>query len=68
MILPDSKLNKKAQDAILLPNFFLRIEECVINARTDLAKRRLVQASIVLGAMKVIEEEMVHLADWTPLL
>ncbi len=42
-------LNNRAQSAIDNANIFLRIEECILNARTDLAKRRLVRAAIVLG-------------------
>lgn len=45
----DSKLNKNVVQAANNPNIFLRMEDCVLNAKTDLAKRRLVQATVTLS-------------------
>jgi hypothetical protein len=44
-----SSLNKQAYVAASNPAIFQRIEECVLNAKTSLAKRRLVRAAVVLG-------------------
>jgi hypothetical protein len=44
-----SSLNKRAYVAASNPAIFQRIEECVLNAKTSLAKRRLVRAAVVLG-------------------
>jgi hypothetical protein len=43
-----SSLNKQAY-AAANPAVFQRIEECILNARTTLAKRRLIRAAIALG-------------------
>lgn len=50
------------------PQLFDRIEECVVNARTELAKRRLVRATIVLSSMKQSSAEMNSMAGWDQLL
>lgn len=57
-------LNDQIVLAIDRPGLFIRIEECVLNAKTELAKRRLVQAAVVLGGLKALTDEMNAMAGW----
>lgn len=60
------KLNEKAQyAAVFNQNLFLRLEECMLNAKTDLAKRRLVRATIVLSGIKAVDRETRDMIGWT---
>jgi hypothetical protein len=38
------------------PHLFTRIEQCVLNAKTELAKRRLVQMAVTLGRYSAASE------------
>jgi len=44
-----AKLNKNAFGASENPEFFIKIEECILNAKTELAKRRLVKTAVSLA-------------------
>lgn len=69
MTLQDIKLNEKAQYvAIFNDNLFLRLENCVSNAKTDLAKRRLIRATIVLSGIKAVDKEMGMMVGWDQIL
>lgn len=60
------KLNEKAEyAAVFNKNLFLRLEECVLNARTELAKRRLIRATIVLSGIKAVDQETRDMIGWT---
>lgn len=48
------KINRQAYAALYNPTLISRIENCILNARTELAKRRLVQTAYVLGNMKYL--------------
>ncbi len=47
-----SGLNERALLAIDNPKIFRRIEDCVLSARTELAKRRLIRATVILSGYK----------------
>ena len=60
------KLNEKAEyAAVFNKNLFLRLEECMLNAKTDLAKRRLVRATVILSGIKAIDQETRDVIGWT---
>lgn len=56
MTLTDLKLNKRAYHALDNPFIFLRIENCILVAKTELAKRRLIRATIVLSGLKAVDD------------
>jgi hypothetical protein len=57
-------LNEQAFVAIDNPNLFSRIEECIVNAKTELAKRRLVRATVILSELKAVDDNMNAMAGW----
>ncbi len=65
MNLTDSKLNDRAVYALDNPFIFVRIENCILVAKTELAKRRLIRATIVLSGIKAVDNEMASMAGWT---
>lgn len=50
-----SGLNRQALFAIDNPQLFRRIEDCVVNAKTELAKRRLVRATVILKGFRTAD-------------
>lgn len=50
-----SGLNRRALFAIDNPQLFQRIEDCVVNAKTELAKRRLIRATVILKGIKTAD-------------
>jgi hypothetical protein len=65
MKLTDSKLNSRAVIALDNPFIFLRIENCILVAKTELAKRRLIRATIVLSGIKAVDQNTNDMAGWT---
>jgi hypothetical protein len=59
-------LNPQAEYAVIgNPNLFMRLEECILNARTELAKRRLIQTAIVLGGIRAVDDASKKTCDWS---
>jgi hypothetical protein len=61
----DVKLNDRVYDSALYsPQIFLRIEDCILRARTETSKRRLFKTAIALSMLAAVEIERQSMTGW----
>lgn len=64
-IMEEIKLNNRVYDPVLYnPNVLLRIEDCILKARTELSKRRLIKTAIAISMLAAVDIERSSMAGW----
>ena len=59
------KLNNRVYNPDLYqPHVLLRIEDCILSARTELSKRRLIKTAIALSMLAAVDIESRKMCGW----